>query len=184
MAALCYVAFTFLKIDIPLPTGATAFHLGNTFCVLAALILGGPLGGLAGAIGMSIGDLLNPLYVLTAPKTIILKLGIGLVTGLFAHKVFKIRNLEGKELVIKTTLSATAGMVFNIIGEPLFGYFYYMYILNMPEKASNALVKFNLATTSFNAILAIIIATVIYLAIHKRYKNSKVLEDIGPKYKD
>ena len=35
MAALCFVAFTFLKIKIPMPGGdATALHIGNAFCVL------------------------------------------------------------------------------------------------------------------------------------------------------
>lgn len=41
MAALAYVSFTFLQIKIPTPGGTTSFHLGNTFCVLAALLLGG-----------------------------------------------------------------------------------------------------------------------------------------------
>ena len=59
MAALCFVTFTFLQIKIPLPGGgATSFHVGNAFCVLAALILGGCYGGLAGAIGMGIADVL------------------------------------------------------------------------------------------------------------------------------
>ena len=46
MAALCYIGFAFFKIDIPVGTEKTAFHLGNVFCVLAALLLGGYLGGL------------------------------------------------------------------------------------------------------------------------------------------
>ena len=42
MAALCYVSFTFLQIKIPMPGGdATSLHIGNAFCVLGALILGG-----------------------------------------------------------------------------------------------------------------------------------------------
>ncbi len=52
MAALCYVAFTFLKIPIPTFGGdMTALHIGNAFCVLAALLLGGWYGGLAGFFG-------------------------------------------------------------------------------------------------------------------------------------
>ena len=49
-AALCYVGFTYLRIDIPVGTEKTAFHLGNVFCVLAALFVGGFWGGMAGAI--------------------------------------------------------------------------------------------------------------------------------------
>ena len=39
-AALCYIGFSFFKIDIPVGTEKTAFHLGNVFCVLAARFLG------------------------------------------------------------------------------------------------------------------------------------------------
>ena len=79
-AALSYVVFTFLQFKIPLPGGdATSIHLGNAVCVLGALILGGPLGGLGGAIGMTIGDLFDPVYVIYAPKTFLLKLCIGLL---------------------------------------------------------------------------------------------------------
>lgn len=42
LAALCYVSFTFLQIKIPMPGGdATSLHIGNAFCVLGALLVGG-----------------------------------------------------------------------------------------------------------------------------------------------
>ena len=182
MAALCYVAFTFLQIKIPTPVGYTSFHLGNTFCVLAALILGGVPGGIAGAIGMGIGDLLDPVYIMVAPKTIILKFGIGVVTGLFAHKVFKIKNKEGKALKKSVFLASSCGMLFNIIGEPLFSYLYYLIILGNSEKAITYLAMAKFVTTTINGILAIFIATLLYLAIYPRLKNNGVLERIGPKY--
>ena len=85
MAALSYVVFTFLQIKIALPGGdATSLHLGNAVCVLGALLLGGVYGGLGGAIGMTIGDLLDPVYIIYAPKTFLLKFCIGLITGLVA----------------------------------------------------------------------------------------------------
>ena len=88
MAALCYVSFTFLQIKIPVPGGdATSIHIGNAFCVLAALLIGGVYGGLSGAIGMGIADLMDPVYITGAPKTFILKFCIGLITGLVAHKI-------------------------------------------------------------------------------------------------
>ena len=69
MAALSYVVFTVLQIKITLPGGdATSIHLGNAVCVLGALLLGGAYGGLGGAIGMTIGDLLDPVYIVYAPK--------------------------------------------------------------------------------------------------------------------
>ena len=96
MAALCYIAFTFLQIKIQTPVGATSFHLGNVFCVLAALMIDGVSGGIAGAIGMGIGDILDPFYVVTAPKTILLKFFIGYITGSVAHKVLHIKDKTGK----------------------------------------------------------------------------------------
>ena len=79
-AALCYVGFAYCKIDIPVGMEKTAFHLGNVFCVLAALFLGGFWGGMSGAIGMTIADLTTG-YVTSAPKTFLLKLCIGLAVG-------------------------------------------------------------------------------------------------------
>ena len=92
-AALSYVVFTFLQIKIWLPGGdATSIHLGNAVCVLGALILGGVWGGIGGAIGMTIGDLFDPVYVIYAPKTFVLKLCIGLITGLIAHRIGNIKS--------------------------------------------------------------------------------------------
>ncbi len=181
MSALCYIAFTFMQIKIPTPGGATSFHLGNTFCVLAALLLGGIPGGAAGAIGMGIGDLLDPTYVIVAPKTIILKMGIGIITGLVAHKVFHIQKLEGQHLYKAVILSALAGMLFNVVGEPILSYFYTTFILGAPEKAAKALASWNAITTATNAILAVIISSTIYIAIAPRLKNNGILRKLAPK---
>ena len=98
LAALCYVSFTFLQIKIPVPGGdATSIHIGNAFCVLAALLLGGVYGGLAGAIGMGIADIMDPVYITGAPKTFVLKFCIGLIVGLVAHKVAKINESTDKK---------------------------------------------------------------------------------------
>lgn len=172
MMALCYVSFAFLKITIPTPLGYTSFHLGNVMCVVAALLLGGVTGGLVGAIGMGIGDILDPVYIMIAPKTIILKMMIGLVVGAVSHKLFKIKNLEGKKLTRAVAISSAAGMLANMIGEPVFGYFYYKYVLNAEEKALSALLGYNLVSTTINAVITVILATTIYLVIRNRLKNT------------
>lgn len=182
MAALAYVSFTFLQIKIPTPGGTTSFHLGNTFCVLAALLLGGVPGGLAGAIGMGIGDLLDPVYVTYAPKTIILKLMIGIVTGLVAHKFFKIKECNNNsKLRIYIIISSLAGMFFNVVGEPIFGYFYNSVILGAPEKAAATLASWNAITTSVNAIISIAVASTLYLLIQPRLASSGILTKLAPK---
>lgn len=169
MAALCYVVFTLVQIPIPTPAGYTSFHLGNVFCVLAALLIDGVCGGFAGAIGMGIGDLLDPKYILTAPKTIILKFLIGFITGILAHQVFKINETEdNKKGVI---LSVCGGMLFNIIGEPIFSYLYYSIILNNVDKAASYLTALKWITTSTNALLTIIISVLLYFPLRKQLKK-------------
>jgi len=117
MAALCYVSFTFLQIKIPVPGGdATSIHIGNAFCVLAALLIGGVYGGLSGAIGMGIADLMDPVYITGAPKTFVLKFCIGLITGLVAHKIAKINESTDKKYVFKwSVIASVAGLAFNVV---------------------------------------------------------------------
>ena len=181
MAALCYISFMFLQIKIPTPGGFTSFHLGNTFCVLASLLLGGVSGGVAGAIGMGIGDLLDPSYVIVAPKTIILKLGIGIITGFVAHRLFHIQHQQGKTLWKAVFLSTLAGMLFNVIGEPIFSYFYTAFILGASDNAAKALASWNAITTSINAIIAVILSTILYMVISPRLQHSGLLKKIAPK---
>lgn len=178
MAALSYIAFTFFQIKIPTPAGYTSFHLGNTFCILGALLLGGLPGGLAGAIGMAIGDLFDPAYVLYAPKTIVLKLGIGLVCGFVAYEIMHIEKKEGKELVKAVIISAIAGMAFNVLGEPIFSYFYTSVVLGAPEKATKALASWNAITTSTNALLSVIFGSSIYLALYPKLKNNGIINKL------
>ena len=165
MSALCYVVFTLIQIKIPTPAGYTSFHLGNVFCVLAALLIDGVSGGFAGAIGMGIADLMDPAYVVTTPKTIILKFLIGYITGTLAHNVFKIKEKENpkKEVVI----SIIGGMLFNVIAEPVFSYIYYSLVLGNIDKAASYLTLTKWITTSTNAVLTIIIASLLYFPLKK-----------------
>ena len=177
-ASLCYIGATFLKIDIPVGTEKTMFHLGNVFCVLAALLLGGPWGGLSGALGMTLSDLTGS-YVTSAPKTFVLKLCIGLIVGFVAHKLFKIsKEHTAKYITIATIVSSIAGMTFNIVADPIVGYFYKSYLLGVPQDLAKALAKVSAVTTSVNAVIAVIVATVVYLALRPVLKKSGLLKEV------
>ena len=177
-SALCYVIFTYLQIKIPMPGGdATSIHLGNAFCVLAALLLGGWYGGLAGAIGMGIADVMDPIYITGAPKTFILKLCIGLITGLVAHKIAKINESTDKKYIFKWSLLASvAGLAFNVIADPIVGYFYKQYILGQPQQMAEVLAKWSAAATFVNAILSTIVVVIIYNALRPVLAKSGMLE--------
>ncbi len=180
LAALCYIGFAFLKIDIPVGTEKTAFHFGNVFCVLAALLLGGYWGGMAGAIGMTIGDLTTS-YVTSAPKTFLLKLLIGFIVGLVAHKIFKVSQSHSSAYVAKVTVLASAcAMGFNVIADPVVGYFYKTYLLGIPQDLAANLAKINLLTTSVNAVIAVIAATVFYLALRPALKKAGLFVQVTP----
>lgn len=180
-AALSYVVFTFLQIKITLPGGdATSIHLGNAVCVLGALLLGGPLGGLGGAIGMTIGDLLDPVYVVYAPKTFILKFCIGLITGLIAHKLGHITTeTDTKKVFLWTTLAAVGGLLFNVIFDPLVGYYYKLLILGKP--AADLTLAWNVAATSINAVTSTIVSVAVYMALRPALKKSGLFLTIGKK---
>lgn len=178
MAALSYVVFTFLQVKIALPGGdATSIHLGNAVCVLGALLLGGVYGGLGGAIGMMIGDLLDPVYIIYAPKTFILKFCIGLITGFVAHKLGKISTSNDTKHVFKwTVIASVCGMVFNMIFDPLFGYFYKRVIIGKP--AAEVTLAWNIAATSINAVTSVIAAVAIYMALRPALKKAGLFLDI------
>ncbi|MGN0387980.1 MAG: ECF transporter S component [Suilimivivens sp.] len=172
MAALSYVVFTFLQFKIMLPGGdATSIHLGNAVCVLGALLLGGFYGGLGGAIGMTIGDLLDPVYIVYAPKTFILKFCIGLITGLIAHKIGKITIEKNTGKVLTWTIIASVGgLLFNVIFDPLVGYFYKLLILGKP--AAELTLVVNIFSTSVNAFLSAVVSVIIYMALRPALKKA------------
>ena len=154
------------------------FHFGNVFCVLAALLIGGTLGGLAGAVGMTISDL-TTAYVTSAPKTFILKLCIGLIVGFVAHKLFKIsKEHSAKYITVATIVSSICGMAFNIVADPVVGYFYKTYLLGVPQDLAKALAKIGAITTTVNAIIAVIVASILYIALRPVMKKTDMLRDL------
>ncbi len=179
-AALSYVVFTFLQIKIMIlgTSDATSIHLGNAVCVLGALLLGGPLGGLGGAVGMTIGDLLDPVYILSAPKTFLLKLCIGLVTGLVAHKIGRLSRCQDSKAAFRWSLAAAVcGLGFNMVFDPVFSYFYKLLILGKPIAELSLLP--NITTTSINAVTSAVVAVAVYNALRPALKKAGLLPVIG-----
>ena len=150
LAALCYVSFTFLQIKIPVPGGdATSIH---------------------------IADIMDPVYITGAPKTFVLKFCIGLIVGLVAHKVAKINESTDKKYVFKwSVIASIAGLAFNVIADPIVGYFYKQYILGQPQELAQALAKMSAAATFINAIVSVILVAIIYNAVRPVLIKSHLL---------
>ena len=121
MAALSLVAYLFFRVPF---YGGSSFHLGNTFTALTALLLDGVSGGLAGAIGLALADILagDPGYAVT---TFVLKFIIGITCGAVAHKVFKLRDLDrhSKGYLLKVIVAATFARVSPEGTAPVFFHF-------------------------------------------------------------
>ena len=169
-AALSYVVFTFLQFKIYLPGG-------NAVCVLGALLLGGFYGGLGGAIGMTIGDLFDPKYVFYAPKTFVLKLCIGLIAGLVAHHIGHINETkDSKKVLTYAIAAAVSGLLFNVIFDPLVGYYYKLWIMGKP--AADLTLAWNVAATSINAVTSTIASVVIYMPVRTALIRSGLFDKL------
>lgn len=175
LIALAYIGFQFIRIDIPVGAGKTAFHFGNVFLILAALLLGGLWGGLSGAIGMTVADLTSG-YAHAAPATFVLKLMIGLIVGWMADRVLHLSaENDPKKRVWKTAVSTGAGVVFNIIADPLVRYAYNVWLLGIPKDLSKALAGMTAITTLVNGLVAVVAVTLIYMGIYPALKKANLL---------
>ena len=135
-------------------------------------------GGIGGALGMTIGDIFDPVYVVYAPKTFLLKLCIGLITGLIAHKCGKITHISDKKKIFQWTLfAAIGGLAFNMVADPLVGYFYKLLILGKP--AADITLAWNIASTSINAVLSTIVAVAVYMALRPALQKAGLFFKIG-----
>jgi uncharacterized membrane protein len=174
-AALAYIGFSYFRIDIPIGPGSTAFHLGNTFVVVAALLLGGPWGGLSGAVGLSLADLTSGMYFTTAPQTFFLKLFIGLIVGFVAHNIFKIsKQKDPKKVFVASIVASISGLAFNVVADPIVGFFYKKYILSMQTELAVNWSKMTAVTTLVNAIASVFAGVILYNALRPALIRAKI----------
>jgi len=174
IAALAYIGFQFLRIDIPVGPERTAFHLGNTFVVLGALLLGGGWGGAAGAIGLTLADLTSG-YVTSAPKTFFLKLLMGAIAGLVSRKIFHIETeQEPKRQFTIALCSAAAALGVNVVADPVVGYFYKKYLFGLPQDWAAALAKVGSLTTAVNAVASTVCVCIIWTALFRAMHRSQL----------
>ncbi|MBQ1380256.1 MAG: ECF transporter S component [Erysipelotrichaceae bacterium] len=169
-AVINYVAFTYGKITIPVTAGtSTAIHIANAVVVLSAWFLGPIYGGLSGAVGLSIADVFDPRYITSAPKTFLLKFLIGFIAGTLANR-FRLREKEErKEIISITAISAAAALGFNVIADPIVGYFYRKYLLGIPQEAAKIIATWVAGSTAINAVVCTIISVILYLALYQSF---------------
>ena len=171
-AAITYVVFTFLSIPIPTIAGdKVTVHLGNAFCVLGALILGSVYGGAGGALGLTIADLMDPVYIVQAPITFVIKFLMGVLVGAIAHKMGHITTEKDTAKVVRWTVAAVvAGLLFNAVFDPTIRYFYKILILGKP--AAEVTFAINIGVTAINSVVSAFVATGLYMALRAPLKKT------------
>jgi len=180
MAALCYVGYAVFPA---ISASGTKVHIGNAFVVLGALLLGGLYGGLAGAVGLSLADILGG-YAASAPRTFITKLVIGLIVGLVAHKIAKIDdNKPYPKQVIWGFVAGAIALAFNCVFEPSLKWAWYTILTPDAEKAEKA-IKSLLAITTYatiiNAVINTAVGGVLYAAIKPALSKAGILQNLIP----
>ncbi|MBQ2582966.1 MAG: ECF transporter S component, partial [Erysipelotrichaceae bacterium] len=169
-AVINYVAFTYGKITIPVTAGtSTAIHIANAIVVLSSWFLGPVYGGLSGAIGLSIADLLDPRYITSAPKTFLLKFLIGFISGTVAKHFHLKEKTDRKEITGAAAVSAIAGLGFNVIADPIVGYLYRNYLLGIPQDAAKIIATWVAGATAINAVAWVFVSVILYLALYKSF---------------
>ncbi len=116
-AAIVFLATRFLMIGLPIGY----VHLGDVTLCISAVVLGGPLGGLATAIGASLADLSSGYHIYAIPTFIIKFLQV-----LFIGKIFDFILKSRKNIKIKPMFFIIC-LCSNII--MVTGYFLYEWVL-------------------------------------------------------
>lgn len=164
MAALVYVG-NYLQIKIPNGVLVTRIHFGNSMCLLAGLLFGGLSGGLASGIGAGLYDLLDPVYIVSAPYTFISKFAMGFTAGFLKRK--------GKNEKISVAAAAIIGQFVYIFLYLVKSYFTIIIVGGTPEAAWTA-VGTNAVTSSVNAFIAVAVSVPLYLALSQALRNTEI----------
>lgn len=175
-AALAFVCFTYLRIEIPMGGGMTGkIYTGHAFIILAALVLGARYGALTGAVGLSLADILAG-YTTSAPPTFLAKFLLGFAVAFIAYKVFDLTAADDKKATKIVTVAAIGGCLVNVITEPLIRYGFKFFILGLPHQIA-WLSAINCAVSmAVSAVPSVILAVFLYKAVqHSILKNYKLV---------
>lgn len=134
-AAMAFVCFSYLRLEIPMGLGLTGkIYVGYTFIILAALMLGPKYGGLTGAVGLTLADVLAG-YLTSAPPTFVAKFILGWAVGFLAHKIYHLPVETDASKISRIIITASVlGSLLNVATEPVLRYSFKYFILGIPHQ--------------------------------------------------
>ena len=100
------------------------------------------------------------------------------IAGFVAHRLCKIDRSTDKNHILGFTIAAAvAGLLFNVIADPLIGYYYKLWIIGKP--AAELTLAWNIAATSINAVTSTIASVVIYMAVRPALRKAGFLDALS-----
>ncbi|MDR1254023.1 MAG: ECF transporter S component [Oscillospiraceae bacterium] len=165
--------FIFINIRIPLSTHHQMIHMGDIFCVIAGLILNPALGGLCAGLGCFIFDILNPMFISSAPFTFLFKFLMTFICSVIAHKIKnKCSNYTGN------SIAAIVGVFVYIVLRSIKAFIYNFFILQIPLQSVLILVGKVILVSSINGVLTVLVAVPLADIIIKALMKNKLYEFI------
>lgn len=174
MSALVFVG-SFLRIRIPVGPSATGLHLGNVFCILSGLLLGGIPGGLASGIGSAIFDLSSE-YASEFFITFCTKFAMGWVAGYLFHRALpKIRGLKGKNPLYSASIAAILGSLTYTALYTLKSIITCRFVEGLPWAGVWPVVSVKFTVSLANGIIAVIASLILYFALAPALKKAHLI---------
>ena len=169
LSAMVFALTKFISIPIPSPLGKTALSVGNSMCVLSALLFGPGIGGLAAGIGNALVDLSDPAWAPEFWITFINKFAMAFVAGIVMHKVHL--GSEKVRVWIAGICGALTYCLLYVAKNIITGVVVKGFTLDV-SVAETLAVK--LPVTLVNAIIAVICAGALYLVLKPALKKAHV----------
>lgn len=165
MAAMIFVTTYFLKIPIATPAGQTMLKVSNVLVLLGGMLFGGVYGGLAAGIGSGMYDLLDPVYVTSAPLTFAKFFLMAFVCGMIANS----RGAKGLSMKRNAVGAVCGGVTYWLlyITESVVK----LMIAGSAFTAAAAACAPKMITSGINQTVAIVGSLLLIMPLNKALKN-------------
>ena len=125
---------------------------------------------------MTIGDHFDPKYVFMHQRPCLKALHRSdHRSGSTSHRTYQ-RNKDSRKVLKFAIAAAVSGLLFNVIFDPLVGYYYKLWIMGKP--AAELTLAWNVAATSINAVTSTIASVVIYMPVRTALIRSGLFEKL------
>lgn len=176
MAAIVYV-LTLLYV----PLGESRVHFGNAASMLAGLILGPWLGGLASGIGAFFFDLTHGYEFVEALVTFASKFLMAMAAGLVAGAYRKEGNVLNGKGHLRVVLGCVVGGLVYIALYMLKTFVKQHYVGGVPLDGTYAAMLAKLPATAINNGFAAVVTPILYTALRPALNAIGVIDRLRPR---